>query len=155
MKAKPGIVLIAVSALLGALFLTISSTRDLTGLENTLMQLITFGLGLYGSYIQGKESMRESAKEIIKPHAKSAFRRLASLYESLSKLAYAVRDSKQIMRENQLALLVLERMDGIIDGQISTADDALEDWRDIIPEELEVLDKRLRLVRMKREKADG
>lgn len=153
MKIRPGIVLVAASVSLGALFTYVSSIRNLTSLEGTLMQFMTYGLGLYGSYIQGQDKMHENAKDLIKPHARSAFRRLASLYESLSKLAYAVRDSKVIMAQNQLALLVLERMDGIIDGQISTADDALEDWRDIIPEELQELDSRLRSVRLKRESA--
>ena len=67
-----------------------SSQRDLTGLENTLLQAFALGLGLIGSFIFGKQSAKEAARELIKPHARSAFRRLISLYESLSRVAYEI-----------------------------------------------------------------
>ena len=35
--------------------------------------------------------------------------------------------------------VLLARLEEIINGQLSTADDALEDWNDIVPEEVEKL----------------
>jgi hypothetical protein len=139
MNKVPGLLLIAMSAAISIAFLVIASRRNLTGLENTLFQVLTLALGLIGSYVLGKEGARESAAELVKPHAKSAFRRLLSLYNSLSRLGYAIQDSRNRLSESDPAFYVLDKLQGIVIEQISTADDALEDWKDIIPEELEKL----------------
>jgi hypothetical protein len=138
-----GIALIALSALISCGFVWVASHRDLTGLENTLLQVFSLGLGLLGSYILGKESARESSREMLKPHARSAFRRLLSLYKSLARLALAIEGARSGASQNQQALIILERLDAIVIEQIGTADDALEDWNDVIPEELTSLKARL------------
>lgn len=60
------------------------TTRTLTGLESFFWQIFVFGVGLVGSFIFGRQSAREAAREIIKPHARSAFRRLLSISKSFS-----------------------------------------------------------------------
>jgi hypothetical protein len=131
--------LIAGSLIVAAIFIVISSIRNLSTLENTLLQVLSLGLGLAGSFVIGREDAKENAKDIIKPHAKSAFRRVLSLYNSLSRLASAIEHQKQSLSENEAGIHSLEKLQGIVIEQISTADDALEDWKDILPEELSKL----------------
>lgn len=132
-----GFWLVAGSIAVSAFFVVVSSLRDLTALESTLLQVFSIGLGLAGSFIIGREGSKEAAADLIKPHAKSAFRRVLSLYNSLSRLATAIEIQKEQLTNNKAAQHSLEKLQGIVIEQISTADDALEDWKDIIPEELD------------------
>ena len=120
----------------------ISSQRDLTSLENTLLQAFALGLGLIGSFIFGKQSAKEAARELIKPHARSAFRRLISLYESLSRVGYEI-ENYQGTNSNANEGHTMAKLEAIVIEQLATADDALEDWNDIVPDEVSELKSRL------------
>jgi hypothetical protein len=144
MNNRSGLVFVVLSVLIAVAFLVMASERDLTALENTLLQVFSLGLGLVGSYIMGKESAQATAKDIIKPHARSAFRRLLSLYKSLSRLAFAIQTARSGAPGNPEAIAILDRLDAIVTEQIGTADDALEDWNDIVPEEVASLRAQLR-----------
>lgn len=131
----------------------ISGKRDLTGLENTLLQSFGLLFGVAGSFLFGRQSMKDAAKEIIKPHARSAFRRLISLYESLSRVAFEIENSKSNKDSNSEAI-ALAKLEAIVIEQLATADDALEDWGDIVPNEVAELRQRLRTPR-NQEKTNG
>jgi len=119
-----------------------SSQRNLTSLENTLLQIFALGLGLIGSFIFGKQSAKEAARELIKPHARSAFRRLISLYESLSRVGYEI-EKHQSTNSNSSEGHTMAKLEAIVIEQLATADDALEDWNDIVPDEVSELKNRL------------
>jgi len=121
----------------------IASQRTLTGLENTLLQAFSLVSGLIGSFYFGKQSSIDAAKQIMKPHARSAFRRLISLYESLSRVGIEIERSKL----NGDAAITIAKMEAIVIEQLATADDALEDWRDIVPEEVDELRSKLKTKR--------
>ena len=123
------------------IFAYTATKRTLSGLESTLWQIFAFVGGLAGSFIFGRQSAREVSKEMIKPHARSAFRRLLSLYHSLSRAATAI-ESAQILDSYEDDRVALARLEEIITEQLSTADDALEDWRDIVPEDVEELEQK-------------
>lgn len=127
--------LILVAFAIAGFSIFIANQRSLTSLENTLLQAFSLAFGLIGSFYFGKQSTKDAAKEIIKPHARSAFRRLISLYESLSRVGIEIEKSK----ESQSETITIAKMEAIIVEQLATADDALEDWRDIVPEEVEEL----------------
>lgn len=130
---------ITVAFIIAGFSIYIATQRSLTSLENTLLQAFSLAFGLIGSFYFGKQSTIDAAKEIIKPHARSAFRRLISLYESLSRVAVEIENSKS----NQSEVVTIAKMEAIIVEQLATADDALEDWRDIVPEEVEELRSKL------------
>ncbi|MDN3639077.1 hypothetical protein QWY82_09680 [Simiduia curdlanivorans] len=134
------IIMVIAAFVFVALSVFISSQRALTSLENTLLQAFGLGLGLIGSFMFGKQSAKEAAKEIIKPHARSAFRRLISLYESLSRVGFAIENCHSSPESQSQTMAKLE---AIVIEQLSTADDALEDWNDIVPEEVSELKARL------------
>ena len=116
-----------------------ATARTITPLEGVLFQFFALVAGLTGSFIFGKQSARAAAREIIKPHARSAFRRLASLYLGLSTIARVIKAARNLRSDS----VELAELDGLVMGQLATADDALEDWRDIVPEELDDLRQRL------------
>ena len=123
-----------ISLVVAAFFVTVSLHRDLTALESVLLQLITLALGTAGSFVLGNLS----AQRLSKRHAKSAFRRVSHLYLSLSRLIEMVTKARtsQGFDVNTPAGRALDSVDVIVTEQIYTADDALEDWSDIVPEDL-------------------
>lgn len=119
-----------------------ATTRTMNGVESVLWQIFVLVAGLTGSFIAGKQTARESAKEIIKPHARSAFRRLLSLYLSLQRAAAEIKSS-QSTESHEDHQVVLAKLDAIVTEQLATADDALDDWNDIVPEDVAELKQKL------------
>lgn len=147
MDKRAGIVLIVASIVVAVIFSIVAMYRSLTGIENVLLQVFSLGLGLLGSFVFGRESAREAAKDLVKPHARSAFRRLVSLYQSLSRLAKAIQSARLVNISDPVYPFVLDKLESLVIEQIATANDALEDWRDIVPEDVEEL--RAKLVAMR------
>ena len=74
---------------------------------------------------------------MIRPHARSAFRRVLALYSSLARLSIRIEEMKVEGATRQL-----EIVQALVDEQIRTGQDAMEDWRDIIPKEVEQIEQR-------------
>ncbi len=144
MNKYSGIFLIAVSILIGIVFVLVASTRQLTNLENALFQAIALFFGIFGSYILGKESTKSAAKELIKPYARSAFRRLISLYYGLSRLAQLIENTRRNNNSAEILASTLDKIEVMTVDQLATADDALNDWRDIVPEDVDELYDRIK-----------
>lgn len=125
-------VCVIVALLLMILFGYQATRRPLTGVEAYGLQVLSLFIGLSGSYIFGKRLSEDNVKEMVKPHARSAFRRLISLYRSISRVA-------AIIAGNESDQLKIALIRAIAIEQIQTADDALEDWRDLVPESVEEL----------------
>ena len=106
------------------------------------MQIILLAIGSSISFFIGHRSAREAASQIIKPHARSAFRRLISLYNGLSRAAKAIESSQRSESDEDYQVL-LARLREIVAHQLITADNALDDWNDIVPEDVEELKQKL------------
>ncbi len=119
-----------------------ASQRALSNLEGALLQGFTLIFGLAGSFLFGKQSAKNAAREIIKPHARSAFRRLMSLYESLSRVGSEVQNYRNSGGDEN-GEINIAKLEAIVIEQLATADDALEDWRDIVPDDVEELRSKL------------
>ena len=115
----------------------ISAFRELSSLEIVLLQFFVLVLGLYGSYRFGQNSARASARDLIRPHARSAVRSLLGLRDSLRALSSRIEDYQYIEdyadEEPDYRLDVIQ---AIVEEQIPTSDSAIEDWRDIAPEDV-------------------
>ena len=135
------IALLIVSVVVATIFTFVSTSRALTNLEGVLLQGFSLGAGILGSFFFGKYSARSAARELIKPHARSAFRRLLSLFRSLSRVAATISGATSGSQEEQK--LALSRLQAIVIEQLATADDALEDWHDIVPEDVDELRQQL------------
>ena len=145
------VLLILISLGVAIYFAYITTTRTLTGLESFLLQIFTLVTGLVGSFIFGRQSAREAARDIIKPLARSAFRRLLSLYLSLSRVANILASSQDFESREDYEVMHA-KLEGIVVEQLTTAGDALEDWRDIVPEDVEELYQRLSFDNPKRDR---
>lgn len=141
-KVLPVLLVIA-SIVVAIIFVKVASERPLTQLESVFLQAFVLLAGLLGSFIFGRQSARKAAFEIIKPHARSAFRRLLSLYNSLSRLASTIDHARSSNSNSMEEKAVLDKLEAIVTEQIATADDALEDWGDIIPDDVNKLRKKL------------
>jgi len=137
------VILVVASIVVAIIFVKVASERPLTQLESGFFQALALSLGLLGSFIFGRQSAKRSAREIIKPHARSAFRRLLSLYNSLSRLASTIDHARSSNSNSMEEEAVLDKLEAIVTEQIATADDALEDWRDIVPDDVDELRKKL------------
>ena len=139
MNKRSGQLLVVLAIAVSAIFIVVATFRDLSALENTLLQVFSLGVGLIGSYILGQESAREAGREMMKPHARSAFRRLLSLTQSLSRLVQTMGSVRPEAKDNAQAAAIVDRLEGIVVEQIAQAADALEDWRDVLPEEFQAM----------------
>jgi len=139
MNKRSGQILVALAIVVSVIFIIVATFRDLSALENTLLQVFSLGVGLVGSYILGQESARNTGREMMKPHARSAFRRLLSLTQSLSRLVQTIETVRPSPGENPQAIAIVDRLEGIVIEQIAQAADALEDWRDVLPEEFQAM----------------
>lgn len=151
----PGLTLL-VSGVLAVVTVLVGTQAEPNKLATALLQGITLVLSTAGSFVLGKAASREAAREVIRPHARSAFRRVQNLYMALGRQRQAL-NTEQI----RLARLCVETGDGenlafehvrgsmlaleyMVVEQISTADDALEDWRDLVPDEVAAIEAEAR-----------
>lgn len=125
--------LIVVGAIaLAIIMVTVSAVRPLSTLELVLWQVVSLSLGLYGSYRFGQNGAWSAARDIVRPHARSAIRRVLSLRNSLYLLSGRIEDYKLAGEDYRLDVI-----QAIVDEQIPTGGAAVEDWRDIVPEDVE------------------
>ena len=131
--------LILISLVSFICFAFIAIKRPLTQIEAVLLQMFTFFAGVAGSAIITHQSSIKASREVIKQHARSAFRRLLRLYESMSQMAAIINASE--LPDDKTKIIKIEE---IVRAQIATADDALADWEDLVPEFVEELRQDLR-----------
>lgn len=130
--------LIAASLAMAIVLVYVASRRELSTLELVTFQAMTLFLSLVGSFVGGRQFADASSEQSLRRHAKSAFRRVLSLYRGLSRIAVLVAESGADARG------VLPVVEAVVKEHIDTADDALEDWREIVPEDAEALQKAIR-----------
>ncbi|MET8370569.1 hypothetical protein ABZU42_12670 [Micromonospora profundi] len=123
-------------------------------LATGLLQAITLIFSTAGSIFLTLASAKSAADDSLRRHARSAFRRMRNLYEALGRLRTEI--DRQSVRLAGLGTGSTSRvdyehvragfvaLDQLVTEQIATADDALEDWRDIVPEEVQEIQEQAR-----------
>ena len=112
-------------------FVGLSLLRAPTPFETGLFQVVILITGLLGSYMYGKNSAADAARDVIRPHARSAFRRALSLRHSLSMLSVRIETMQKERYDHRLDLI-----HAVVDEQTFISQDALDDWRDVIPDDV-------------------
>lgn len=119
-----------------------------------LLQVLTLLAGIGVSIYLGRRTATKAAEEVIRPHARSSFRRVLSLREALIRLAqnietrrsdlddFASRNGGQV--EIEVIHLVMDSLGSLVAEQASTASDAADDWKDIIPDDVWDIDAQVR-----------
>jgi len=140
----PGFLLIVFACAVSAIYIhKASGSVRLTDLENALFQVISLGIGILGSFLLGGATAKENAMNIVRPHAKSAFRRVLSLYASLFRLRGTMDSIMRDLDGNPEAMTALERLKDVVTEQIETSAHTLEDWEDLVPEEVAKIKEKL------------
>ena len=116
----------------------ISSERSLTSLEATLLQILIVITSVSSSYLFSQKA----AKMAAKPHARSAFLRVTSLYSGLFYIKRNI--DRHRLSGSRVASEVVAIIEAAVDQQVNTAEHALQDWREIIPEEVADFEEKLR-----------
>ncbi len=127
------VIFIVLSILLAA------TTRSLTEFEVVVFQILSLFCAIVGSYIFGRRTSIGKMNELVEPYARPAFRRLISLFKSLSRVAQ-ITESDKYDDSTKLDIINV-----IVIEQIATASDALADWGDIVPDSVEELKKGMNL----------
>lgn len=125
------LLIIAGAIALAVAMVNVSATRPLSTLELVLWQVVSLLLGLYGSYRFGKNAAKDSARDVIRPHARSAVRSLLGLRDSLRALSHRIEDYRDEEADYRLDVI-----QAIVEEQMPVSDSAIEDWRDITPEDV-------------------
>ena len=128
--------LILILVLLAAVII-VASIRDLTSLEIIMFQVLTLGVGLFGSFWLGRFSAMEAARDVVRPHARSALRTILSLHDSLSRLSGRIEEFKGEGADHRLDII-----QSTIHEQIPIGRSAVEDWRDVVPDDVDEVLKR-------------
>ena len=146
----PGALIIILGVVFSVLMVSATGNKqDLTPREATLFQAISHGLGVVGSFVIGNKSARAAAQDVVRPHARSAFRRIVSLYRALGRFSDEIESRRIFLRsvgdetgkvdgahiEAALDLLLVQ-----VTEQIGTANDAMDDWRDLVPDEVQAIE---------------
>lgn len=133
--------LLLLSAVGVVVLVVVSSERTLSSLEGTLLQVLILSASLAGSFIHGRQSAQLAARELVKPAARSAFRRVLGLYASLGRLAETVQRLRSDAGGTHDRLDIVE---ALITEQQASVNDAMEDWRDLVPDDVADVERRLR-----------
>jgi hypothetical protein len=122
-----------------------------TSRENNLVQFISLAVGVVASFVFGRLSARAGANAIVQPFAESAVRRLQTLATGLQQLGGALNEQKGYMwdrgKDDNGLITVAEVEQGhamllfLVEAQIQTAADAIEDWRQFAPDDVEAIEE--------------
>ena len=123
------------------LLVRVSSNRPLTPLESILLQIVILGTGVSGSYLFSQRSAKAAAEQVVRPYARSAFRRVKSLYSGLFYLK-ALMD-RHHESDTESASQIVQVIEAVVDQQVNTVADAMADWRDLVPEDVADLERQL------------
>jgi hypothetical protein len=134
------------------LMLELTSNEHNSSRENGLYQFIAFAVSVGFSFVFGRRSARTSAADVLRPYAKAAVRRLTNLAAGIQSLGATVNiESKYIQEKadkdggNVAIEQVTHAYDLLymqIEAQIRTTTDAMEDWREFVPEAVEAIERR-------------
>jgi hypothetical protein len=113
------------------------------------LNVVLLLISLFGSYVIGRSTTSTSD---VRPHAKKAFRRVVTHYRALAAVPALIESQRAMLAEQaartdddvvpmafvQNALWVVDFQ---INQQLATVNDAMEDWRDIVPDEVEAVER--------------
>ena len=83
----------------------------------------------------------DSKRKCVSPNYEKLILGPSNLAHSLSRAATAI-ESAQISDSQENYQVALARLEEIVTEQLTTAGNALEDWRDIVPEDVEELERK-------------
>lgn len=127
----------------------LTSREEVSQYEQGLLQFILFAAGALLTWIFGRNSVRAEAESLIQRDGKKAIRRIVNL-------AAGIQDFGGVLERQATGVIATANGDGMvtvttveasfqaladhIPGQLRTLEDAIQDWRDIVPDEVAQLE---------------
>ena len=120
----------------------VAGQRQFTPLESLLLQLLVLLVGVGATMVTGYQSARRMAGESTRQHARSAFKRLTTLYGGYTRMGDALDRQRRALAGDadadgripaELVGASLELLEVHLNEQYDTLEDALADWRELDP----------------------
>lgn len=136
--------MIFVSAILAGITVFVGVQKKADPLATALLQAFTFIVSILGAYIFAKDSVATAAQEVaekmVRNRVRSAWRRQKGLYQGLGRLIDEI-DAQNSEVKDETSKLRLKILRAMITEQTGVSGDALEDWRDLVPDEVAELER--------------
>jgi len=158
-KSKQGGLWVALAIFIGAIIVAVitvivAGASHPNPLAAGLLQGIAVVLSVAASFWFGRLATEQAAADSLRPHAKSAFRRVVGLFRAFGNISdtidFQMVTLEQIASENHGHLevahvrLVMDALKAQAVAQISTVNDAMDDWRDLVPEDVQAIEEQAR-----------
>jgi hypothetical protein len=115
-------------------------------LAGGVLQALAIGFSAWGSYLYAQLSAAAADRDLIRARAKPAFRRMRTLAQGLARQQQAIADEMERLEglsdvssrsiELELVRSAMIRLEAMVIEQVVSSTDALEDWRDLAPEQV-------------------
>lgn len=144
-------------ALVGAVAVSIfkiwlSGERSLSQTELALFDALTLVISVIGAIWIGQQVEQGQARQLIGPHGRSAFRRATSIFQALRRFERQIQTQRESLPtrtvDGRVDVAIVEMAFDVfaaqVGEQVMAASHAMEDWRDIVPEDVEEMERQAR-----------
>lgn len=144
----------AVLGLIGlfALTVVVTGNEHASELSKGLLQFIFFAAASGLAIDLGRQSLKQGTADVLKPHGLKAVRRIFRLGQAIGSFSGAIATQRELMQrrgEEQNGNVEIFEVEGAfatlesyVTAQLGIVEDAIEDWRDVVPSEVEAIEER-------------
>ena len=129
------ILFVAIGAVVAVTFYSAEHPSD--PILPAIFQVLILSISIYSTHLIAQQSVRVAAQELIRERAKSALRRIQSISHTHLLLDSKINRSRGARPAQELLGLVRFALA----CEMKVLDDAIEDWRDILPEDLKSIEE--------------
>ena len=141
--------LAAVGLFAGFAMVVVTAKRPLSPLEQVLFSIVTVFIGVWASFVAGHQSGQEAAEQRLRAQARYAFRRVLTLYGGHGRTVALIEDRiaqlKTLGKDGHVTLEQAVNAFQLVEAQVIEqgfhANDSVEDWRDLAPDEIAALER--------------
>jgi hypothetical protein len=130
----------------------IYARTTLTNLEIGLLQVVFLSISVGTSFLAGRLSLQGALQDAIRPHGAKGIRRIQNLGIGITTFGRVVDLARENIEEatdpstgtvpSDRVMWTLDTLQILIGRELQTAADAVEDWQDVVPDEIRHLRER-------------
>ncbi len=138
--------------MLFVLTVVVTANEHASELSKGLLQFIFFVAASGLAIDLGRQSLKEGTADVLKPHGLKAVRRIFRLGQAIGSFSGAIAMQRELMQrraEEQNGTVEIFEVEGAfaaleahVTAQLGIVEDAIEDWRDVVPSEVEAIEER-------------
>lgn len=140
----------------------VASRRSLTSLEVVFLTVLGILVSTLISYFSGQKALRDEVTKGLRGEAEKALRRIIVISQSAGRIFQNVKvkmedfanlSETKTKKSNELIYQYFYELANQIEDLIANIDASVEDWRDILPEKVGILDEQKRKIAEANERA--